>query len=373
MFPQVKEYNLSRLAPRSLFVSATMNRIFTGLVLLLATTACVEESEPPDTDSTSSEIATPRRDRATLIRTISGDFGLGQGALLIAGVANAETGLAHCWDEAQWACQGPPSADCGWGPVISGAGDGPCWAREGGLGMFQFDGGNHDQTLARDGAGILTLRGNIEHGVAFILNIVMASEHIPGVATPDEALAFLNRAWPGTTAYDQFLTTIVHRYNGCRPGACGVFWSRYDHYDGKTRALIREFGAEFWRGSAGERTRPDGGARFTVPAGGSCWDAAQALHCEIAELTNCSGDRGCARLWAGDQLACGSCAGGEGDPSDSEPRESSRTYEVPSGGSCWEASQQLGCATSRLVNCTASRDCASLWRGDELACSPSDC
>ena len=30
----------------------------------------------------------------------------------IAGIANAETGLAHCWADATWACQGPASSSC---------------------------------------------------------------------------------------------------------------------------------------------------------------------------------------------------------------------------------------------------------------------
>ena len=68
-------------------------------------------------------------------------------AFLLAGIANDETGLAMCWSEATWACQGPSSPDCGGGPVIAGAADGPCSAQQGGLGMFQFDAGTFSDTI----------------------------------------------------------------------------------------------------------------------------------------------------------------------------------------------------------------------------------
>lgn len=74
----------------------------------------------------------------------------------------------------------PNSTSCGGGPVIAGASDGPCSAQQGGLGMFQFDGGNFTQTLARDGRDILlTLDGNIRHAVDFVVNIV--NQEVDGV------------------------------------------------------------------------------------------------------------------------------------------------------------------------------------------------
>jgi hypothetical protein len=82
-------------------------------------------------------------------------------AYLLAGIANDETNLAMCWSEATWACQGPASPDCGGGPIIAGAADGPCSARQGGLGMFQFDAGTYNETLARYGNAVLTIDGQI--------------------------------------------------------------------------------------------------------------------------------------------------------------------------------------------------------------------
>ncbi|MCA9614322.1 MAG: hypothetical protein KC586_16315, partial [Myxococcales bacterium] len=82
--------------------------------------------------------AAQRRVRAGEIRDAAAANGITQGWLL-AGIADAETRMSHCWSELTWACQGPNSSDCGGGPVVAGAGDGPCSLRQGGLGMFQFD------------------------------------------------------------------------------------------------------------------------------------------------------------------------------------------------------------------------------------------
>src|SRR5688500_15583117 len=76
--------------------------------------------------------ADERRARATLIRDAAAAVGMTNGVLL-AGIAQVETTFAHCWSEATWACQGPPSSSCGGGPVIAGSADGPCSAEQGGL------------------------------------------------------------------------------------------------------------------------------------------------------------------------------------------------------------------------------------------------
>src|SRR5687767_927869 len=62
-----------------------------------------------------------RRARVAAIRDVAGGLGLGN-APLLAGIAQSETGMAHCWSEATWACQGPGSPSCGGGPVIAGSG-----------------------------------------------------------------------------------------------------------------------------------------------------------------------------------------------------------------------------------------------------------
>ena len=61
-----------------------------------------------------------RTERAAVIRDVAADNGISAG-FLFAGIAEAETNLSHCWEELSWACQGPPSVDCGGGPVVAGA------------------------------------------------------------------------------------------------------------------------------------------------------------------------------------------------------------------------------------------------------------
>jgi len=58
--------------------------------------------------------------RYTAIRSAASARGM-RNAYLLAGIANDETGLAMCWSEAQWACPGPASPDCGGGAIIGGS------------------------------------------------------------------------------------------------------------------------------------------------------------------------------------------------------------------------------------------------------------
>ena len=195
-----------------------------------------------------------RRKRLEVIRDVSRESGLANAAML-AGVASAETGLAHCWSEARWSCQGPWSADCN-GPVIAGAGDGPCSWQEGGLGMFQFDGGTFDQTLLRDGRGVLTLRGNVTKAVDFVANMLMSSRYV-SVSSRAAALNWLSGVRPGTARFEAWIKTVTHHYNGCEPGYCSIFWDRYDHYAYHAKLVYDEVSAGFWSTGQAPQTRPE--------------------------------------------------------------------------------------------------------------------
>jgi hypothetical protein len=171
-------------------------------------------------------------------------------ALVIAGVGYHETGsLNQCWSEAQWACQGPASPDCGGGPVIAGSGDGACSLNAGGLGMFQFDAGNHQQTLNTYGSGILTVSGNITAAVTFIINKVWISTTTPFFPNQAAEIAWINSAVPGTQAYEVWLTTMATYYNGCGAG-CANHASVRAAYDSGTRALLNTFGQSYWYGGS---------------------------------------------------------------------------------------------------------------------------
>jgi hypothetical protein len=184
-----------------------------------------------------------RTARCEGIRDVAADNGIAAGYLL-AGIANAETRLSHCWSELTWACEGPSSPDCG-GPVVAGAGDGPCSLMEGGLGMFQFDGGTFDATIARDGDGVLLLSGNTTKAVDFVVDMVMRSVYADA-NSPAEAKAWLNEVTVDGPLWDAWITTVTHYYNGCVPGSCGVFDQRYQHYDESAREVFDEQGPAFW-------------------------------------------------------------------------------------------------------------------------------
>ncbi len=354
-----------------------------------ALTGCADP-EFDDTGRSEAEVAelvekalsgSARRAREKAIRDSAARVGL-HGAALVAGIASAETGMAHCWSEATWACKGPWSADCN-GPVIAGAGDGPCWWEEGGLGMFQFDAGTFDATLRREGNSILRLDGNIAAGVDFVADMLVRSAYV-NVYNRSDALRWLGDVRPGAAGYDAWIKTVTHYYNGCVPGRCGVYSQRYAHYDHHARLVWSETGAAFWGQSSGggsspaprDDPAPRAGDTYTVPAGGSCWGASQALGCSTSSLTNCSGWRGCQSLWAGDVLACNASACDDGvtpdEASTPEPAEPStpscETYRIPAGGSCGQVERALGC--SRVVNCTANvGQCGDVWAYDVLACS----
>lgn len=217
-----------------------------GLVALmgLGVTGCAEPEG--GVAAVTAELSEEQRvERSAVIRDVAAGQGLANG-LLLAGIALAETGMAHCWSEATWACEGPDSTSCGGGPVIAGAADGPCADRQGGLGMFQFDAGDFDDTLAREGERVLTLEGNIQAAVDFVAAMVLRSSYVDGVETREQALDWMNGARVGGERYHAWLQTVTHYYNGCVPGTCSVYDSRYSHYDDAHRQVLAETGEAFW-------------------------------------------------------------------------------------------------------------------------------
>jgi len=186
-----------------------------------------------------------RRARAASIRDAAEARGLTNG-LLLGGIADAETGMAHCWSEATWACQGPTSPDCDGGPVIAGAGDGPCSLMQGGLGMFQFDAGTFDDTLAREGNRILTLAGNTEAAVDFVVAMVIRSVYVDAVDDEAQALAWMNEVRPWNALWAPWVQTVTHYYNGCVPGRCSVYETRLARYSDFGVGMLTEMGADFW-------------------------------------------------------------------------------------------------------------------------------
>lgn len=219
-----------------------------------------------------------RRVRAGEIRDAAAARGLHNG-ILLAGIADIETGMSHCHHELTWACQGPNSDDCGGGPVVAGAGDGPCELEQGGLGMFQFDAGTYAQTLAREGERILSIAGNTEAAVDFVINMVRRSVYVPEATNDAEAIAWMNRVRPWNELWHPWVQTVTHYYNGCIPGRCGVYDSRYANYSRGGRDLLGEMGVDFWYGREPACPR--------VPADGAVID----------ETSFCFAAGGDARYW----------------------------------------------------------------------------
>ncbi len=187
-----------------------------------------------------------RMARYAQIRDAAATRGIDHTAYLLAGIAYAETNLAHCWSEATWACEGPNSADCGGGPVIAGAADGPCSDQQGGLGMFQFDAGTFTDTLNKYGADVLTVAGNTSHAIDYVINMVKISDYTTNAETNDKALAWINSFDINNgTLRDQWIKTVTHYYNGCKPSySC---WSqRYSHYNSSLQTVVDETGLPFW-------------------------------------------------------------------------------------------------------------------------------
>ncbi len=201
----------------------------------------------PDGPTLSPDVA-DRLPKYRRLRDLARRHGIEDTGYLFAGIGITETGLVHCWSEATWACQGPRSADCGGGPVIAGAADGPCSHRQGGLGMFQFDAGTYADTIATYGERVLSLDGQVPLAIAYVVRMVKNSIYIAAdLDTDDEAMAWLN-AFDATDAglRDQWVRTVVRYYNGCQPS-----WSCWQprlrtYAEGLSLAISEPGGPEFW-------------------------------------------------------------------------------------------------------------------------------
>ncbi|HEX5752975.1 MAG TPA: hypothetical protein VFZ09_42620 [Archangium sp.] len=218
---------------------------------------------------------TQQRARADAIKANTAPKGI-TNPLVYAGVSYQETGLAHCWSEATWACQGPYSSDCG-GPVIAGSGDGACSLQQGGLGMYQLDSGTYSQTLAQHGNGILNVAGNIDKGSNFIIYKVRYCPNTPNFNSDAEVIAWINSATPGTANYETFMAAMAWCYNGCAPGSTSCSHETIKQkYKDSTSYLLNTFGSSYWYGGTTPTTVivDDRSSGFTLQGPSSYWKEA---------------------------------------------------------------------------------------------------
>jgi hypothetical protein len=212
-------------------------RIAVVLVVLFACGVEPGEPEPPG-------VSAGKRARLVVIRDIAAERGMSNAALL-AGIAESETNVAHCWSDATYACRGPDSPSCD-GPIIAGSADGPCSEMEGGLGMFQFDAGTWTETRAMYGDAILTIEGNTAQAVSFVIAQVI--REVAGVTDAAAAIEWMNQVplVAGDPVMEQWASLLACRYNGCC-AASELCTSRANGYRDHAIELDRALGAAFWR------------------------------------------------------------------------------------------------------------------------------
>jgi len=255
-----------------------MSRIFACAVIAALGIASSASAEPVSGHDPAWEpgpvalTTAQRKARAEIIRDTAAAAGMTNAALL-AGIGEVETNFAHCWSEATWACQGPASSSCNGGPVIAGAADGPCSSQQGGLGMFQFDAGTYAQTVATYGATIVTMQGNVDAVIPFL--VTRAIQSVDGINTQAEALAWMNsiKIQDGDAQYEKWLYFVAWRYNGCM--GCTT---QINKYRAGTNKLRDEFGADFWNVTAQPATCvPIGAAGGTIDDKDGCFTKSGTL------------------------------------------------------------------------------------------------
>jgi D-alanyl-D-alanine carboxypeptidase len=110
------------------------------------------------------------------------------------------------------------------------------------------------------------------------------------------------------------------------------------------------------------------GGRYTVGWGGSCWDASQALGCSTGALVNCTSAGRDCDTLWAGDALACGAAACQSGGGAPAPAPDCRSYTVPPDGTCLGASQALGCDAGELRNTSGPRSCAGLWAGDVLTC-----
>lgn len=220
-----------------------------------------EESDPED--ATESAISDDdRRLRAVHIRSAHANHEFVNNPVLFAGIAQAETGLAHCYHESPAiGCPGiHASADCGGQVILAGGADGTC--EQGGLGLFQFDEGTQAQTqsfwqnsgywplgapISRD---VVSLDGNVKASIDFVMWKAWHSGVTPFFPSEQAMYDWLSGIRPidGDPDFELWLGFLAHNYNGWGWGSGGWATAK-EKYRAATHLVHNEFGGDgFWYG-----------------------------------------------------------------------------------------------------------------------------
>ncbi|MCA9705310.1 MAG: hypothetical protein KDK70_05645 [Myxococcales bacterium] len=295
-------------------------------------------------------------DRANAIKAAHAGHAVIFNPVIFAGIAGAETGLAHCYAEYAWGgCPGQfTSPDCGGGVILAGGADGTC--EQGGLGMYQFDEGTQTQTrnhwlyqgkwppqapVTRD---VVSLSGNVQASIDFVLYKAWISSYTPAFADYQAMYDWINGIRPinGDPNFELWLGFLAHNYNGWSWGTAG--WANAkEKYRSNTLSLYGDLGGEaFWYGDGGGP--PPGGGGNPPPAAcapeGGTWCGGNGVDGDPSILYQCKGGAlvveevcasGCYAAPSGEPDACNqpnaandtcSCANGKYHNGDDIPAES---------------------------------------------------
>src|SRR6185436_15273192 len=114
--------------------------------------------------------------------------------------------------------------------------------------------GTYAQTIARYGNGVLTVDGQVDAAIAYVVNMVKISAYTTNAETDAKARDWINNFdINNPTLRDQWIKTVLRYYNGCQPGwSC---WNpRYQTYsDGYRLAIDEPGGLGFWGAGGGTR------------------------------------------------------------------------------------------------------------------------
>jgi uncharacterized protein (TIGR03382 family) len=116
---------------------------------------------------------------------------------------------------------------------------------QGGLGMFQFDAGTYDQTVATYGPDILTIEGNAAQAVWFVIDKV--EQDIPNNADWLTAASWMNGVPldASDAVMNQWAALLACRYNGCC-SASSLCTTRANGYRDNALTAYSDMGADFW-------------------------------------------------------------------------------------------------------------------------------
>jgi hypothetical protein len=116
---------------------------------------------------------------------------------------------------------------------------------QGGLGMFQFDAGTYDQTVAAYGPQILTIEGNSAQAVWFVIDKVEMD--IPNATTWLDAAAWMNKVPLDSSdaTMNQWAALLACRYNGCCSTST-LCTTRANGYRDNAITAYNDMGGDFW-------------------------------------------------------------------------------------------------------------------------------